>query len=313
MQPGETPGDDLAHTCYHEFVHLVQYKTLRDKDNKHDDGLSWFDETMADAIGYYILKGLGVIYALADTYMGDFDMRLDSDEYSIPDNEDYEYVHFPFISYVFAQYGYTSFKDFFELFYANNPGKEKINMTTIDTAATQKIGKAVSGPNGLFWDFYYDYFIAGTVFNKNKFLNLASRSAGAPLDIPDSETAGNQGVTIIAVNNTTSASRSFTMLRVSGKVALLRFAGSAGDTFTLDVNVASQPGQANGRIRLVAFKRISNVLQPVGTPQDVASGTQRQISYADFGGSITEIYVVMANTSALQDGYGVTVGVSSDE
>ncbi|MRR18246.1 MAG: hypothetical protein EG826_17535 [Deltaproteobacteria bacterium] len=313
VQPGETPGDDLAHTCYHEFTHLVQYKTLRDAGNNHDDGLSWFDETMADGIGYYILRGLGTIYALSDTYMGDFDMRLDSDEYSIPDNDDYEYVHFPFISYLLAQYGHASFKNFFEAFYANNPGKEKINMTNIDAAATATIGKALSGPEGLFWDFYYDYFIAGIIFNKDKFLNLASRTSGAPLDIPDAEAAENQGVTIIPVNSATSASRSFTMLRVSGKVAILRFAGTAGNTFTLDVNVASQPGQANGRIRLVAFKRSGSVLQLVGTPEDVTSGTQRQIAYNDFGGSITDIYVVMANTSALQDGYGVTVGVSSDE
>ena len=122
VQPGETPSEDLAHTCYHEFVHLVQYKTLRYFGNNHDDGMSWFDETMADAIGYYILRGLGTIYTLADTYMGDFDMRLDSDEFSIPDNDDYEYVHFPFISYLLAKYGAASFKDFFQTFLRQQPG-----------------------------------------------------------------------------------------------------------------------------------------------------------------------------------------------
>ena len=312
VQPGETPNEDLAHTCYHEFVHLVQYKTLRNAGNNHDDGMSWFDETMADAIGYYILRGLGTIYTLTDTYVGDFDKRLDSDEYSITNNEDYEYVHFPFISYLLAQYGHGAFKNFFEVFYANKPGKEKINMTTIDTATTQTIGKAVSGPNGLFWDFYYDYIIAGNIFNLNKFLHLANRPQGSPLDVT-AEEAENQGATIIPVLSTTSANQSFTMLRLSGKVAILRFAGGSADPVTLDIRVNSIPGQANGRIRLVAFKREGTILKPVGTPEDVNSGAQRQIIYNDFGGSITEIYVVMANTSSSQDGYGVTVGVSIDE
>jgi hypothetical protein len=49
VQPGTTPGDDLSHTCHHEFTHLVQYKTLKDAGNNSDDGMSWFDETMADA------------------------------------------------------------------------------------------------------------------------------------------------------------------------------------------------------------------------------------------------------------------------
>jgi len=53
VQPGTPRGDDLAHTCHHEFIHLVQFKTLSDKGNKTDDGMSWFDETMADAIGFY--------------------------------------------------------------------------------------------------------------------------------------------------------------------------------------------------------------------------------------------------------------------
>ncbi|MEE9910210.1 MAG: hypothetical protein K4571_00670 [Deltaproteobacteria bacterium] len=312
VQPGETPNEDLAHTCHHEFVHLVQYKTLRHAGNNHDDGMSWFDETMADAIGFYILRNLGDIYTLADTYMGDFDMRLDSDEDSIADNDDYEYVHFPFISYLLARYGHGSFKNFFQVFYANKPGKEKINMTTIDTSAAQTIGKAVSGPTGLFWEFYYDYLIAGNIFNRDRFLNLANRPPGSPLDI-DEEEAENQGATIIPVRGSTSASRSFTMLRLSGKVAILRFADGPEDPVTLDVRVNSKPGQANGRIRLVAFKREGSVLKPVGTPEDVNDGAQRLISYNDFGGSITEIYVVMTNTSSSRDGYGVTVGVSIDE
>lgn len=309
VQPGTAVGDDLSHTCHHEFTHLVQYKTLKTVSNAHDDGMSWFDETMADAIGFYAQKGLGVIYASADTYMGDFDMRLDSDEYNITDNDDYEYVHFPFISYLLHKYGPGPFRQFFEFLYTRTPGKTAINLTSMDTAALEKLTKTVSGRNGIFWDFYRDYFIAGNAFNKIKFLNLPNRTAGSPLEITE-DNHDNQGATIVSVLAGTSETMEFTMLRLSGKALILRYAGGPGTSVNLKLTVTSQPGQANGRIELVAFKRVGGILQTVGASEEVGDGAARQITYTNFGTDTTDVYVVMANTSSGKDDYKVIVGVS---
>ncbi|MEI7673100.1 MAG: hypothetical protein WCK00_13395, partial [Deltaproteobacteria bacterium] len=244
VQPGTPRGDDLAHTCHHEFIHLVQFKTLSDKGNKTDDGMSWFDETMADAIGFYAQKGLGVIYSATDTDMRFFDERLDSDENSNPENDDYEYEHFPFISYILgaAQYGPAKFKKFFETFYSyRENNKENINMTTIDTAALKELGKTVSGRDGLYWDFYRDYFISGIVFNKDKFKNLPDRSSGAPFEITEGNKA-DQGVTIVEVVSGASQPKEFTLPRLSGQVEIFRYAGSSEASLTLSISVKSSPG-----------------------------------------------------------------------
>ena len=45
-------------------------------------------------------------------------------------------------------------------------------MQTIDMAAASVLGKSISGRDGMYWDFYRDYFISGTVFNKEKFRNF---------------------------------------------------------------------------------------------------------------------------------------------
>jgi hypothetical protein len=310
VQPGEESGDDLAHTCHHEFTHFVQYKTLTDAGNEPDDGMSWFDETMADAFGFYAQKGLGVIYSSADTYMGDFDIRLDADEYSMPDtNDDYEYVHFPFISYILAKYGHAGFKIFFETFYAYTPGKEKIGMTTIDTAAAAGLGKPVSGRGGIYWDFYRDYFISGSIFNKTRFMNLPNRSSGSPLEITE-DNKGEQGATIVEVGPSISVQKDFTMLRLSGQVLIFRYKGASANALNLSVKVKSNPGSAVGRIQLIAFKRVDGVLQPVGTPEDVADGGQKQLMYSGFGQDIHDIYVLMTNTSSHADDYKVRVEAS---
>jgi len=309
VQPATPAGDDLAHTCHHEFTHLVQYKTLTAARNKHDDGMSWFDETMADAIGFYAQKGLGVIYASADTYMGDFDMRLDSDEFSISDNDDYEYVHFAFISYLIHKYGHSAFRQFFEALCLLWPGKTEINMTNIDTPALGKLGKPISGRNGIFWDFYRDYIITGNTFNKLRCLNLADRTAGSPLEITDGN-HDDQGATIVPVLAGTAETTEFTLLRLSGKVLVLRYTGAAGTSVNLKVSVTSQPGQANGRIELFAFKRIGGILQPVGASEEVGDGAIRQITYTNFGTDTTDIYVVMASTSSGKDDYKVIAGIS---
>jgi hypothetical protein len=306
IQEGSVPDDDLAHTCHHEFTHLVQYKTLRDARNNTTDGLSWFDETMADAIGFYAQKGLGVIYAAANAEMGHFEERLDSDEYTIPDNEDYEYLHFPFISYLLAHYGHVKFRGFFETFYAYFPGKSAINMTSIDTAANKALGKDISGRGGIYWDFYRDYFISGSVFNKDKFKNLPGRPSGAPFEISQ-DNAEEQGAAIVTFPGA-AYQNDFSILRLSGRVLILRFSGKSDEPLNLSVNVGSSPGPAGGRIQLVAFRRSEGILQPVGAPEDVNDGATRQINYQNFGKDIHEIYVVMANTHALADGYRVTVG-----
>lgn len=309
VQPGTPVDDDLSHTCHHEFTHLIQYRTLQDAKNNHDDGMSWFDETMADAIGFYAQKGLGVMYASADTYMGDFDMRLDSDEYTITDNDDYEYVHFPFISYLLHKYGHVLFRQFFESLYTRTPGKTAINMASMDTAASEKLGKSVSGRNGIFWDFYRDYFIAGNTFNQNRFLNLPNRTTGEPLEITE-DNHDDQGAQIVSVLAGTSETKEFTMLRLSGKALILRYAGGTGTSVNMKVSVNSQPGQASGRIELVAFKRVGGILQRVGASEEINDGAQRQITYANFGTDTTDIYIVMANTSSDKDDYEVIVGVS---
>lgn len=311
VQPGEESGDDLAHTCHHEFTHLVQYKTLTDAGNQPDSGMSWFDETMADAFGFYAQKGPGVIYSSADTYMGDFDIRLDADEYSMPDtNDDYEYVHFPFISYLLAKYGHAGFKKFFETFYAYRiDNKENINMTSIDTAAAAEMGKSVSGRDGIYWDFYRDYFVSGSIFNKTRFMNLPNRSSGSPLEITEAN-KGDQGATIVEVGPSTSVQKDFTTLRLSGQALIYRYKGASGNPLNLSVTVKSNPGSASGRIQLIAFKRVDGVLQPSGTPEDVADGGQRELMYSGFGQDIHDIYVLMTNTSSQTDDYKVSVAAS---
>jgi len=311
VQPGTPRGDGLSHTCHHEFTHLVQYRTLKAAGNKHDDGLSWFDETMADAIGFYAQnKTLGASYSAADSYMGDFDMRLDSDEDSITNNDDYEYVHFPIISYILGQYGHAKFKNFFETFYYYNPGKENINMTTIDNAALKDLGKTISGREGLFWDFYKDYIISGIIFNKNKFNNLPNRVSGTPMEITE-DNKEDQGATIVGiVSGATYQPKDFTMLRLSGQVVIFRYTGSSAASLTLSVSVKSSPEDFSGSIQLVSFKRVGGTLQLVGT-EDVSDDDQITKDYAGFGTDIHEIYVLMANTDSQEDGYKVTVGATT--
>jgi hypothetical protein len=311
IQEGTEPGDSLSHTCHHEFFHLVQYKTLRDAKNGTTDGLGWFDETTSDGVGYYAQKGLGVMYCAADTDdMGYFQARLDDDERV--SNRDYEYSHFPFISYILANYGHPRFKAFFEAFYSQKDGEKSINMTSLDTVATAALGKSVSGPNGIFWDFYEDYFISGKVFNKNNFLNLPKRSNGSPFDIEEDDEE-QQGVTVVPVTTgTVYPAKDFTMLRLSAQVALFRFTGKEGNPVTLNVTITSSPGQSAGRIELHAFKRVGGVLQPdEDDPDRVSDGTTKTITFKDFGKEVHEVQVLMVNTSSGTDGYRVTISATA--
>jgi len=179
----------------------------------------------------------------------------------------------------------------------------------MDASASEKLGKAVSGRNGIFWDFYRDYFIEGNTFNQNRFLNLPNRTAGVPLEITE-DNHDNQGAEIVSVLSGTSETKELKMLRLSGKALILRYAGGTGTSVNMKVSVNSQPGQAGGRIELFAFKRVGGILQRVGASEEINDGAQRQITYTNFGTDTTDVYVVMANTSAGKDDYGVNVNVS---
>ncbi|MBF0363406.1 MAG: hypothetical protein HQK49_20460 [Oligoflexia bacterium] len=305
---------DLSHSCHHEFFHLVQYQTLRSAGNGPNDGLSWFDETSADAIGYYAKNGIGVRLSDSDSEMGYFNQRLDHDAY-VPNNEDYEYNHYPFIEYILETYGYVKFRNFFETFYSyRENNKENINLNTIDRAANATIGKNITGTSGIFWDFYRDYFIAGVVFNKNKFLNLGSRNSGTPMDITDGLIEDDdQGVTLVDLSSQrTYASKDFKILRLSGQVILFRYNGNtvSGSGRNLTINIKSTAAaDTSGRIQLHPYKRVSGALQIAGSGsvQEVLSGENKSVSFTGLGTDIHDIYVVLTNTSHLSDDYVVTI------
>jgi hypothetical protein len=307
-------GDGLSHTCHHEFTHLIQFQTLEDAGISIEDSLDWFGETMADAIGYYVLKGIGAIYCLAGESMGYFFVRLDADNSSIgkDNNDDYEYRHFPFISYLLAVYEDAEFKKFFETWYSYTPGITEISMATIDKAALNGFGKVISGRNGIFWDFYQDYFISGVVFNKEKFGNLPDRNSGSPYDIKEDEQE-KQGVTIVEINSQLPYQQEFTIQRLSGQVAILRYKGSSETPMQVTVKVSSVPGKAGGRIQLVSFKRAEGVLQAPGHIEEVSDGGVKTKEYAGVGNDIHEIYLVMANTSWNADDYKVSVAVTEKQ
>ena len=304
-------GDGLAHTCHHEFTHLVQFQTLQSVRNSVSDSLDWFNETMADAIGYYALKGLGTLYCLAGESMGYFDVRLDADKHSIGEdkNEDYEYRHYPFISYLLAIYKDAKFKAFFETWYTYKPGDTQISMSTVDKAAKSGLGKEISGRDGIFWDFYKDYFISGTVFNKEKFLNLSDRDKGKPYDVREDEKE-KQGVTLVEITSGMSYQKEFTLQRLSGQVMILRYRGSS--SMDIAVKVSSAPGQSSGRIELISFKRVDGILQNPGNVEEVTDGGTKTEAYTGVGTDIHDIYLVMANTSWKTDDYKVTVAVTED-
>jgi hypothetical protein len=305
---GTSPGDGLSHTCHHEFTHLVQFQTLKDANNSVEDSLDWFGETMADAIGYYAQKGLGTIYALAGESMGYFNVRLDADKHTLGrENDDYEYRHFPFISYLLATYGDAKFKKFFETWYSYTPGSTQISMTTIDTAAAAGLGKAITGRDGIFWDFYRDYFIIGNVFNRDKFKNLAGREKGKPYEVTDEEKE-KQGVTLVDVSAGVSFRKEFTVQRLAGQVVILRYKGDS--PLGLTVTVTSLPGLSSGRIQLVPVKRVGGVLQSAGYAVEVSDSGTTTINYGGVGTDVHDIYLVMANTAWKADDYKVTVVVA---
>lgn len=307
-------GDGLAHTCHHEFTHLVQFQTLEDADNSVEDSLDWFGETMADAIGYYAQKGLGTIYCLAGESMGYFNVRLDADNHTIgrQNNDNYEYRHYPFISYLLATYKDAKFKKFFETWYSYKPGSTQISMTTIDTAAKESgsLGKAITGRDGIFWDFYRDYFISGTVFNKEKFKNLPDRDSGKPYDVKEGEKE-QQGVTIVEVSSDVSYQKEFTIQRLAGQVLILKFKGSS--PLDITVKVISAPGQSAGHIQFNAFKRVGSILQPPGDVEEVSDGATKTKEYAGVGSDIHDIYLLMVNASWKADDYKVTVVVTEKQ
>jgi len=303
-------GDGLAHTCHHEFTHLVQFQTLKEWGNSVEDSLDWFGETMADAIGYYAMKGLGTVYSLPGERMGDFDWRLDADKHTLGDqNQDFEYQHYPFISYLLAIFGNEKFKAFFETWYSYKPGYTQINMDTIDTAALSGFAKKITGRDGIFWDFYKDYFISGTVFNKGKFKNLPNREAGKPYDVQENETE-KQGVTLIEIKPGMSYQKEFTMQRLSGQTLILRYKGSS--SMDIDVKVTSAPGQSSGRIELNSFKRVGGILSTSGAVKEVSDGATKTEGYTGIGTDIHDIYLLMVNTTCKADDYKVTVVVTED-
>ena len=311
---GDEVGDGLSHTCHHEFTHLCQFQTLYKADNDVSDSLDWFNETMADAIGYYAQKKRGNLYCSADGNMVSFDVRLDADKHTLKnENDDYEYKHFAFISYLLAAYGEAKFKKFFETWYSFTPGSTQISMATIDTAAQKdgSLGKAITGRDGVYWDFYRDYFISGTVFNNLKFKNLSNRSSGAPFEITD-DNKEKQGVTIVEVRSGVSYQKDFTIQRLAGQVAILRYKGSS-PRMGLTVKVTSAPGQSSGRIQIVPFKRVGGILQPPGAVEEVIDGGTKTKDYTDVGTNIHDIYLLMVNASWKADDYKVTVSVAETE
>jgi hypothetical protein len=308
----EPSGDGMAHTCHHEFTHLVQFRTLKDASIDVEDSLDWFGETMADGVGFYAQKGRGTIYSLADASMGYFDVRLDADNHSLgrDNNYNYEYRHFPFISYLLRTYGDTKFKNFFETWYSSSPpGKKQISMTTIDAAAQKGFEKTITGREGIYWDFYWDYFISGVVFNKDKFKNLPFRDSDKPFDIKEDEKE-KQGVTIVEVSPKISYQKEFIIQRLAGQVAVLRYKGSSEDPLDISVKVSSTPGTSSGRIQLISFKRQGGILQPVGAVEEFTDGGTKTKEYAGVGTDIHDIYLVMANTSWKADDYKVAIVVT---
>jgi hypothetical protein len=307
-------GEGLSHTCHHEFTHMIQFRTLKDANNEVEDSLDWFNETMADAVGWYALYGRGNIYCAAGESMGYFDERLDADKKTPKSNNDqYEYRHFPFISYLLAIYKEAPFKKFFETWYFHNPGSQ-INMTTMDTAAKENgaLGKAITGRDGIFWDFYRDYFISGIVFNKGKFKNLPNRESGKPYDVREEEKE-KQGVTIVEVGSNISYQKEFTIQRLAGQVLILRYKGSS--PLDLTVKVISTPGQSEsvGHIQLNAFKRVGGALQTPGNVIEVSDKDTKTTDYTGVGSDIHDIYLLMANTSWKADDYKVTIVVTEKQ
>lgn len=304
-------GDGLSHTCHHEFIHMIQFKTLKEAKNEVDDSLDWFNETMADAVGWYALYGRGTVYCAAGESMGYFDERLDADKKTPKSNNNqYEYRHFPFISYLLATYKEAPFKKFFETWYSY--AGSQISMNTIDSAATREgsLGKAITGRDGIFWDFYRDYFISGTVFNREKFKNLPDRDSGKPYDIKEDEKE-KQGVTIVEIGSNVSYQKEFTIQRLAGQVLILKYKGSS--PLDITVKVISAPGQSAGHIQLNAFKRVGGILQPPGDVEEVSDGATKTKEYTGVGGDIHDIYLLMVNTSWKADDYKVTVVVTEKQ
>ncbi|MFH0801866.1 MAG: hypothetical protein V2A78_05700 [bacterium] len=294
---GQEIGDYLSATCHHEFFHLVQYAYTFSSPG-------WFDEATADAIGYYTCKGEGIIYSTANATMGHFEAPLDYFQALTDGDKNYQYDHYSFYSYILGKYGSAKFKSLFETFATSST----MNMSDLNTAASSTLSKTLVGRDGLYWEFYKDYFISGNIFYKDKFLNLSWRPSGTPFNI-NSSTAEQQGATLVEVNSETSYQKEFTVKHLSGQVAVLRFAGTAPDVINMTFTVNSSPGQAAGHIQIHTFKSVDGVLQPTGTPEEVSDGTQKQLNYTmGAGNNIFEVDVVMTNTSLSTDGYKVTVG-----
>lgn len=258
---------------------------------------------MADSVGYYAQQKRGTIYSLTSaTNMGDFDIRLDADK-SVPTyrKDTYEYNHFPFISYLLTKCGEAKFKKFFETWYSYSPGKTEteISMRTIDKAATTSgsLDKSISSSEGIFWDFYMDYFIGGTVFNRGtdagngQFLNMPTRAIGAPFEITEANKK-KQGAIIVEVDAATSQEQEFIMERLSGKVLIYRY--KSGAPLSLQVTVNASAVKDKGRIQLVSFKREGGALQFPGVAKEVNDGSVKdEFNFPGFGKDIHDVYVVI--------------------
>jgi hypothetical protein len=293
---GLTPGDELSATCHHEFFHLVQYAYTFDSPG-------WFDEPTADAIGYYTCKGEGVIYSASGASMGHFEAPLDYFQALTEGNENYQYDHYAFYSYILGNYGSAKFKNFFETFATS----KTLNMDSLSTSANTNLGKLLTGREGLYWDFYRDYFISGNVFNKAKFLNLSWRNSGTPFGI-NSSTAAQQGATLVDVNSSTSFQKEFTVKHLAGQTAVFRFSGTSPDTVKMEFTVNSSPGLSSGRIQVNAFKSVDGILQPSGSPEEVSDGGQKTLNYTmGTGDNIFEVDIVMTNTSQVGNDYKVSL------
>ncbi|MEQ8171666.1 MAG: hypothetical protein ABRQ38_22440 [Candidatus Eremiobacterota bacterium] len=249
-------------TCYHEMLHLIQF--AYGNRNVYPD---WFDESMAVAMQYYGMNKTQEMYDLAGC-------RWDYDILYSPFNSTSGYYNrYILWSYIIKKQNPAILHNIM----VNFQPKDSINR--FNTVIQEATGKDFVTT---FNEVAEDYYIGGKFFNNTCFNNLKKRSASQPYDYiiaRDCIQDPNNSTETISVKPLSIGYRCYESKNFKGSI-------------TLDFSEVS----TNCRVVIYPIKDNGNGNYNAGN-QEVVYGNSSTKTINNFGTDITDIFVLMENTS----------------
>lgn len=264
----------------HELFHLIQFNY-----NNRCSWPDWMGESTADAMGFYVYNRINS----EDFYdyspiEGDRFRHWDGEKsftYSLDSEKDihHPYQNFIFWSYFIKKYGINKFRPFVIDSFIRN-------LSIVNDKCKSVTGKSL---DKIYSEALEDYYVYGKVFNKSYFSNFTHRPPGQPFSLLENR---HWAFAENLDNNPYYNSREVNLECLSGK-CLSFYSYDEQGKFCL--SITEKPDTV--KVKLYYFKKVNNKYQLIADEELTDVNINKVVD--NFGTDITDIYVLMENTSLI--------------